>query len=147
MNLFKTVCKYIALCLHAGYAEFALQASVLGCLAMVASLAWCVAAPSRQHSKPPISKYALIGPEQTSVINSKLAEASSLRHRAHSNGKLRQASALTSAMLPLKLIQVPMFYTAWTNEHQHNTKDHSKSAGHSLANSCMVSIYACQCTP
>ena len=58
-------------------------------MAMVASLAWCVALPSRQHSKPHISKYALIGPEQTSVINSKLAEASSLRHTARTNGKFR----------------------------------------------------------
>ncbi|CAK0785366.1 hypothetical protein CVIRNUC_008574 [Coccomyxa viridis] len=77
-----------------GYAEFALQASVAGCMAMVAFLAWCVVALSRQHSRPPISKYALIGPEQTSIINSKLAEASSLRHRACTNGKLRDTKGV-----------------------------------------------------
>ena len=71
-------------------------------MAMVASLAWCVVALSRQHSRPPISKYALIGPEQTSIINSKLAEASSLRHRACTNGKPRQVSAVTPAMPPLR---------------------------------------------
>ena len=71
-------------------------------MAMVASLAWCVAAPSRQHSKPPISKFALVGPEQTSIINSKLAEAGSLRHRTCTNEKLRQVSAVKPAMPALR---------------------------------------------
>ena len=143
----KTVSKYTALCLPAGYAEFALQASVLGCMAMVASLAWCVAAPSRQHSEHPISKYALIGPEQTPIINSKLAEASSLRHRAFSDRKSRQASAVWSAMLPLKLMMLEVFQRAHAYEQQHGTSDHAMSAGHSPANSRMVSIYAYHCNP
>ena len=98
----ETNAKHTTLCLHAGYAEFALQASIVGCMAMVGSLAHCVAAPGRHHSKPPISRYALVGPEQTSIIDSKLAEASSLRHRARTNGKLRQVSEETSAVPALK---------------------------------------------
>lgn len=58
-------------------------------MAMVASLAWRMAASGNQPSKPAISHYALMGPAQTSIVNSKVARQHHLRHRGPADGKIR----------------------------------------------------------
>ena len=74
----------------AGYAEFALQASIAGSLTMVAALAGRVASLEKQHDgQPAVGKYALVGPAQTTIINSELAGRRSLRHGGHAEKKLR----------------------------------------------------------
>ncbi len=74
----------------AGYAEFALQASIAGSLTMVAALAGRVASLEKQHEgQPALGKYALVGPAQTTIINSELAGRQTLRHRGHAEKKLR----------------------------------------------------------
>lgn len=67
---------------HAGYAEFALQASIAGSMSMVASLAWRVATLDKQHrGEPAVSRYALVGPSQTTIISSEVAERQGLHRR------------------------------------------------------------------
>lgn len=69
---------------HAGYAGFALQASIAGSMSMVASLAWRVATLETQHrGEPAVSRYALVGPSQTIIISSEVAERQGLRRRGH----------------------------------------------------------------
>lgn len=78
-----------AVWLLADYASFALKASMAGSMAMMSFLAWRVATSGKRHSQPAVSAYALMGPAQASIINSKLASQQNLRHRGLRNGKIR----------------------------------------------------------
>ena len=73
-----------------GMQSFALQASMAGSMSMVASLAWRVATLEKQHrGEPAVSRYALVGPSQTTIISTEMAERQGLRRRgrAYKNAK------------------------------------------------------------
>ncbi len=57
---------------------------------MVAALAGRVAGLEKQHDgQPAVGKYALVGPAQTTIINSELAGRQTLRHRGNAGKKFR----------------------------------------------------------
>ena len=59
-------------------------------MTMVAVLAGRVATLDRQQDgQPAVSTYALVGPAQTTIIQNEIAGRQTLRHRGHTEKKVR----------------------------------------------------------